>query len=68
MNLEKLREEAGYLNPILILKEEIYGNCPVCKTLLCWPGSWKVDPAHWAAKPEIVYCPICLKNVDLKEG
>ncbi len=52
---------------LLILKDEIYGNCPTCKTLLHWPISYKVDPAHWSADPGIVYCPICLKNVDLRD-
>lgn len=52
---------------LLILKDEIYGNCLICKTLLHWPTSYKVDPAHWSAKPRIVYCPVCLRNVDLEE-
>ena len=51
----------------LVLKEEIYGNCPKCKTELCWPRSFMVAPANWAAKARVVYCPICLKTVDLKE-
>lgn len=50
-----------------VLKEEIYGRCPKCGTELCWPRSWKVAPAHWSSEARVVYCPICLKNINLKE-